>query len=270
MRKFFALTIVGMLMSLIAVDSGSAIGRRRRQCCPQVSPSPAATQTAVATAVKVKVFTSPKGTTHRIIHTGEFFASRERKAGGPIALNAKAFTDEDFHGTQRMAAKTSIAKAKMDTFATVEDLLFTLVPDVKMMKHTPPISKAKDSDRIKEEMRNVTVTAHLYAASREADNDFHLIIGGDPADDGRLYMNVEVSGLPPDDPFRTALAVPRKQFKDFIGRTQRLFQRQRKHRSAGLLDLAFHHLHQLSPRSPPVVHAPAWVLIVHRTDSIAD
>ena len=61
----------------------------------------------------------------------------------------------------------------------------------------------------------------------------------------------------------------RKQLEDFIGRTQRLFQRQRKHRSAGLLDLAFHHLHQLSPRSPPVVHARAWVLIVHRTDNIA-
>ena len=74
----------------------------------------------------------------------------------------------------------------------------------------------------------------------------------------------------------------RQQFEDFVGGPQRLFQRQRKHRSAALFDLGVVHpalLHRrccrsitlpVKPAPATVVHAPAPVLIVHRTDSIAD
>ena len=41
------------------------------------------------------------------------------------------------------------------------------------------------------------VTAFMYAVSREADNDFHLIIGGDPKATPEMYMTMELSGLPP-------------------------------------------------------------------------
>src|SRR5262249_42444455 len=146
-----------------------------------------------------KVFTSSHGTRHRIIHTGEYFRSSERGPGVPSALAAPprtSFEDEEFTGVQRKVAKTSIAKAPTETFDTLDDLLVTLPADAKMTKHKQPISKAASSDRVAEEKRNVTVTAYLYAASREADNDFHLIIGGDPDDEDRLYMNVEISGLP--------------------------------------------------------------------------
>ena len=39
--------------------------------------------------------------------------------------------------------------------------------------------------------------AFLYAASREKDNDYHLILGRDPSLAPHKFMTVEISGLPP-------------------------------------------------------------------------
>jgi hypothetical protein len=44
-----------------------------------------------------------------------------------------------------------------------------------MIAHKPKIGTTATSGRVKEEERNVHVTAFMYAASREVDNDFHLI-----------------------------------------------------------------------------------------------
>ena len=41
--------------------------------------------------------------------------------------------------------------------------------------------------------------------------------GGDPDDPERLYMNVEVSGLPKDGPFREQMKTARDQFKNHFG-----------------------------------------------------
>ena len=60
----------------------------------------------------------------------------------------------------------------------------------------PKIGEAATSQRVKEEQRNVRVTAFLYAASHENDNDFHLIVGRKPTDLPEMYMTMEVSGLP--------------------------------------------------------------------------
>jgi hypothetical protein len=49
---------------------------------------------------------------------------------------------------------------------------------------------------VTEEDRKVRVSAFLYAASRENDNDFHLIIGRSPKS-SPVYMTMEISGLPP-------------------------------------------------------------------------
>ena len=45
-----------------------------------------------------------------------------------------------------------------------------------MVKHKPKITTVSMSKRVIEETRNVRVTAWIYAASREDDNDFHLIV----------------------------------------------------------------------------------------------
>jgi hypothetical protein len=61
----------------------------------------------------------------------------------------------------------------------------------------PPIKTTATSNRVSKEKRNVRVKAFIYAASHENDNDFHLIVGGDPAKLPEVYMTMELSGLPP-------------------------------------------------------------------------
>jgi hypothetical protein len=75
----------------------------------------------------------------------------------------------------------------------------------------------QDSIHVAAEKRNVRVRAFIYALSHEADNDFHVIIGGDPDDPDRLYMNVEVSEIPKDGPYRAQLKTARDQLKSQVG-----------------------------------------------------
>ncbi len=67
-----------------------------------------------------------------------------------------------------------------------------------------------------EERHNVVVTAFLYASAKESDNDFHCIIGTAPSQP-RRFLNVEVSGLPLNGPFRAQLKTVRDKFKGFFG-----------------------------------------------------
>jgi hypothetical protein len=103
----------------------------------------------------------------------------------------------------------------------VSELIATLEPDTDMMNRKPKISHAADSDRVEEETRNVTVSAFLYAYTKEPDNDYHVIIGDAPGTPGRKFMNVEIGGLPTGDDHATTatkkkLTAARKAFKDFF------------------------------------------------------
>ncbi len=103
---------------------------------------------------------------------------------------------ESFQGKARRAAKISVSNARIEKFSDLKDLIDTLPTDAIMKRHKPPITVTSKSDRVSEEDRNVRVRAFLYAASREDDNDFHLIIGRAPSLK-RAFMTMEVSGLPP-------------------------------------------------------------------------
>ncbi len=127
-------------------------------------------------------------------------------------------TGDNFAGTARKAAKLSIAQSSPQSFADVRDLIATLPPDDAMINHVPPISTGARSTRVKEEQRNARLTGYLYAASREADNDFHLIVGRDPNQLPEMYMTMEVSGLPPaTSPAFSAIRKARDAFKAFFG-----------------------------------------------------
>ena len=66
------------------------------------------------------------------------------------------------------------------------------------------------------------VSGFLFAASREADNDFHLIVGRDPKATQEMYMTMELSGLPPaDSPAFDSLNTARTAYKQFFS-TQNL------------------------------------------------
>ena len=138
----------------------------------------------------------------------------------PLAPGAApaAPASDTFAGTARKAAKLSLSRAKTETFEDVADLLDTLASVGTMGSKFPAGSDGPTSKRIKEEDRNVKMRAFIYAASREADNDFHVIVGRAPEAVPSVYMTIEVSGLPA----KTAgsfskLAAARGSFKTFFG-----------------------------------------------------
>ena len=162
---------------------------------------------------------------YRILRTDEVDAKDEALShvqlknvmatGTAVATRA---TGDDFAGTARAAAKLSIASARTEEFSDVKDLITSLPPKNKMVHHNPKITTEEDSERVQEEERNVRVTAFLYAASRENDNDFHLIVGRDPASDTPMYMTMEISGLPAsNDASFATLKAARDAYKGFFG-----------------------------------------------------
>jgi hypothetical protein len=174
------------------------------------TPTPAASLTMAGAVVA--------GPRYRIIHTSEM-DEYEEGAISPAHLAAAlaaAPTGDSFKGTQRKAAKLSISTAKTENFKDLKNLIHSLAPETDMTGHTPAISKASTSNRVQEEKRNVHVKAFIYAASREADNDFHLIIGRDPQASPEMYMTMELSGLPPKtSPSFNKLKAARDAFKKF-------------------------------------------------------
>src|SRR5262245_14705894 len=134
------------------------------------------------------------------------------------ALKRKKPTGDQFAGTARRAAKLSIASGQTHTFNDLKALIESFVADDKMVAHKPQIKTTASSGRVTEENQNVKVKAFLYAASREDDNDFHLIIGRAPTQSPELYMTMELSGLPPQNsPALPELTAARDAFKGFFG-----------------------------------------------------
>ncbi len=156
---------------------------------------------------------------YRILRTLEVDEyDRPVPAAAIMALGAPrpAPADNTFRGNARKAAKLSIADANMESFADPSDLIDTL-PDHETMVENPDISTDSSNDRVAEEKRNVRVSAFLYAASMEGDNDFHLIIGRDPSKVAK-YMTAEVSGLPPSSSAHFAkLSEARNAYFAFFG-----------------------------------------------------
>ena len=114
------------------------------------------------------------------------------------ALKKKPVGDK-FGGTARKAAKLSIATGPTKSFTDLRNLIQSFDSDESMIALKPTIKTTASSGRVAKENKNVKVKAFLYAASREDDNDFHLIIGRAPNKSPQMYMTMEVSGLPPDN-----------------------------------------------------------------------
>src|SRR5262245_58889229 len=150
-------------------------------------------------------------TVRRTTQVDEYEASPPAAA---VAVPAARPTGDNFSGTARRVAKISVANGAVDGFDDLQDLIASLPSDGEMIAlHIPD---TKDSNRVPKEQRNVSVRAFIYAASRESDNDFHVIIGRDP-DQPRTFMNVEVSGLPPANHHdRPTLNTVRDMFKTFF------------------------------------------------------
>jgi len=214
MKKFVVVLFLAATPLLMMADPSEACGRRRCRPCPvpYCAPWPVAYQAPVT------LFTSPKGRVYRMTISREPLVQFDRRA--VLLPGAAAGGPDDYIGTDRGKAKTSIATGPLTTYPALGDLLDDVLgsfPDQKMLNRDPPLRKDFDFDRAPEENRNVTVSAWLYAIKKEAnDNDYHLIAGSDPNVAPIRYMNMEISGLPPSDPARSKLQVPREALKQFL------------------------------------------------------
>jgi hypothetical protein len=101
-----------------------------------------------------------------------------------------------FRGKDRKGPKTSVADAPVEQFADLNALIATLPSDDDMRDHHQPPLETDSNTRVSEERRNVRVRAWIYAIKYEIDQDWHVILGTDPAQTAKTYFNAEVSGLP--------------------------------------------------------------------------
>jgi hypothetical protein len=204
-------------------DAASLIADPSRRGLPaldsimEVIALPAAPTTLAAAA-------GPEGASkYRIIRTNEVDEYESEKLPSSMAaLNsflmsaaAAAPAGDSFGGTARKAAKLSIAKGTIKDFPDLKDLMATL-PSHEVMKALK-IKTTATSDRVAQEKRNVRVRAFIYAASREDDNDYHLIIGRNHKTGLEMYMTMELSGLPPASSAAfKKLKATRDAYKDFF------------------------------------------------------
>jgi hypothetical protein len=147
--------------------------------------------------------------------TPELRSARERSE----ATDRWPDTDgKTFTGISRRQAKTSYYEGsnhrEFRTFSEFHSWLNEHRRDQNHMEglHLPHTAT---SERVDEEEYNVTVTAYLYAAAKEADNDYHLVIGGGSRSTDQGKVNVEISGLRPRGMGGQELRDPREQFEQY-------------------------------------------------------
>lgn len=204
-------------------DDGT--GSRGQGDTPRSANTPlAAGMPAMDSVVTDRVFSPPtaEGGAYRILRTAEVDPYDPPIASADVPefddTQRAAPPGDSFRGTSRKAAKLSIAEAPIEALGDLPSLIASLTPDRQMSTHRPPISDGPDSDRVDEEKRNILVRAFLYAASRENDNDFHLIIGSDRSAGPLKCMTMELSGLPPSGSrSHRRLKEARDAYKAFFG-----------------------------------------------------
>jgi hypothetical protein len=147
---------------------------------------------------------------------------------GPVGEthSTNATSSEIFKGKFRPEAKTSYARIRKEKTTDIETLLNALPTDAQMTRQHHELV-AKDSNhqnhvaRIVEETRNVTVNAWLYWVSRQGDDDYHLILGDTSELSSRtVFMNAEISGLPPDKPTRQPFVRLRDELRNVLATSQ--------------------------------------------------
>ena len=185
-------------------------------------------------------FTSPNGRAFTIVRTSELDAYEKgfgMEEDELVARNSiiAAIPGDDYRGKQRMAAKLSKATAAFEEFNDLADLIASLPSIEAMVALKPKIKTGPGAGRVAQENRNIRINTFLYAASREDDNDFHLILGRAPNLVPKRYLTMEISGLPdtsninypasglpdPSDPAYSKtveeIRQARQSFKDFFG-----------------------------------------------------
>jgi hypothetical protein len=123
------------------------------------------------------------------------FASKKKKTELP---------PDFFGGSYRKGAKTSFSTARVQSFQALDSLLAPLPEDKSMSQQFPKLLMQANTARVAPEKRSVKVNAFIYWIASEDDRDFHVILGSTPAlTSTTVFMNSEISGLPPSHPTRS-------------------------------------------------------------------
>lgn len=204
-------------------ENGDVIENTRTAMISSIARSDLAERIEPLSVVAEVMLTSPsaRGSKYRVIVTNEmdeYDTPMPLTAMLVTTLAAARATGDSFKGTSRRASKLSIPNAPVEIFADLKELIETLPSDNAMKNHRPRIKNDKNSKRVAEEKRNVRLRVWLYAASREDDNDFHLILGRAPGATPKKFMTMELSGLPRSDSQHFArLKAARDAYKEFFG-----------------------------------------------------
>ncbi len=154
---------------------------------------------------KAALYKTPDGVYHAVTWVPDLEDSLQTEAllpEGAHSLRAAANRrcDHDyFDGSYRAAVKTTIHSGSYRKYTYLSTMLNSLPEDDYMANDlTPPITTA--TLRVTEEKRNVRITrTYLYGYSKQADEDYHLIVGTTTNPATARYFNVEVSGAPSDE-----------------------------------------------------------------------
>src|SRR5437016_1381699 len=126
------------------------------------------------------------------------FANAAVACDRPIGL-------EVFCGTYRAGPKTSFYKingqlAEFEQFDDVKELIQTLPKDQAMRRKYDWGLQTAPKTRVVEERLNVEISTGYIVAVKpgEEDRDFHVIVSNKRNRAGATFLNVEVSGLPPN------------------------------------------------------------------------
>ena len=139
------------------------------------------------------------GPAYRILRTKEFDPKDKVRQIASLGM-APAHVGNNFEGTARKAAKLSISGRRAKIRLCQRAHRHPAQEGQDEVNHQPPITVKATSRRVTEENRNVRLRAFLYAASREDDNDFHLIIGEDVTADPPVDMTAKYRGCPRSTP----------------------------------------------------------------------
>ncbi len=114
----------------------------------------------------------------------------------------------------REPAKTTVAIAPTETFASLHALLASLPHDEQMRPEHRELRRI--GGRVPVEERNVAVLAWVYAAAREPDGDYHLMLGGGP-ERPTEFMTAEITRVPAKAADAGALREVRDRFRGIFG-----------------------------------------------------
>ena len=182
-------------------------------------PQPDRWRKFVARAARGEIEEVSDGPEERVI-TSHGVSPRGRAV--PAAHARAATPSEVFSGAFRPEAKTSYATRKTEKLTQVDTLMGSLPADMQMTQmHHELVTKDKNHQnhepRIDLETRNVTVKAWLYWVGHQTDKDFHLVLGNtSELTSTTVFMNSEVSGLPPARPTQPPFTDLRRKLRQLI------------------------------------------------------